>query len=64
MILDYERPVVIEGYGPARSTNTYATVSSGLAYDDPQTKEVYHLVINQAIHTPHLDHHLLCPMQC
>jgi hypothetical protein len=22
------------------------------------------LVINQAIHIPHLDHHLLCPMQC
>jgi hypothetical protein len=28
------------------------------------TGEVYHLVINQAIHMPHLDHHLLCPMQC
>ncbi len=23
-----------------------------------------HLIINQAIHIPHLDHHLLCPMQC
>jgi hypothetical protein len=22
------------------------------------------LIINQAIHIPHLDHHLLCPMQC
>jgi hypothetical protein len=21
-------------------------------------------VINQAVHIPHLDHHLLCPMQC
>jgi len=21
-------------------------------------------MINQAIHKPHLDHHLLCPMQC
>jgi hypothetical protein len=28
------------------------------------TGKVYHLVINQAIHIPHLDHHLLCPMQC
>jgi hypothetical protein len=27
------------------------------------TGEVYHIVINQAIHNPHLDHHLLCPMQ-
>ncbi len=25
---------------------------------------MYHLVINQAIHIPHLDHHLLCPIQC
>jgi hypothetical protein len=45
-------------------TKTYATVSRALAYDDPVTGEVYHLVINQAIHIPHLDHHLLCPMQC
>ncbi len=22
------------------------------------------MVINQAIHIPHLEHHLLCPMQC
>ncbi len=22
------------------------------------------MVINQTIHIPHLDHHLLCPMQC
>ncbi len=22
------------------------------------------MIINQAIHVPHLDHHLLCPMQC
>jgi hypothetical protein len=28
------------------------------------TCKVYHLVINQAIHIPHLHHHLLCPMQC
>ncbi len=35
-----------------------------VAYDHPQTGEVFHLVINQAIHIPHLDHHLLCPMQC
>ena len=35
-----------------------------VAYDHPQTGEVLHLVINQSIHIPHLDHHLLCPMQC
>ncbi len=28
------------------------------------TGKVYHLMIKQAIHIPHLDHHLLCPMRC
>jgi hypothetical protein len=64
ILLDYDRPVIVEGYDPSLSTKTYATVSRALAYDDPVTGEVYHLVINQAIHIPHLDHHLLCPMQC
>ncbi len=64
ILLDYDRPVIVEGYGPSLGTKTYATVSGALAYDDSVTGEVYHLVINQAIHIPHLDHHLLCPMQC
>lgn len=64
IFLDYDRPVIVEGYDPSLGTKTYATVSGALAYDDPLTGEVYHIVINQAIHIPHLDHHLLCPMQC
>jgi hypothetical protein len=64
IFLDYDRPVIVEGCDPALGTKTYPTVSGGLVYDDPQTGEVYHLVINQAIHILHLDHHLLCPMQC
>ncbi len=64
ILLDYNRPVIVKGYDPSLGTKTYATVSEVLAYDDPVTGEVYHLVINQAIHIPHLDHHLLCPMQC
>ena len=51
-------------YDPSLGTKIYATVSGALAYNDPQTGKVYHIVINQAIHIPHLDHHLLCPMQC
>jgi hypothetical protein len=64
ILLDYNRPVIVEGYDPSLGTKTYATVSGVLAYDDPVTGEVYHVVINQAIHIPHLNHHLLCPMQC
>jgi hypothetical protein len=64
ILLDYDRPVIVEGYDPSLGTKTYATISGALAYDGPVTSEAYHLVINQAIHIPHLDHHLLCPMQC
>jgi hypothetical protein len=64
IFLDYERPVVVKGCDLSLGTKTYSTVSGGLPYDDPTTGKVYHLVINQAIHIPHLDHHLLCPMQC
>jgi hypothetical protein len=68
ILLDYDRPVIVEGYDPFLGTKTYATVSRALAYDDLMTGKVYHLVINQvinqAIHIPQLDHHLLCPMQC
>jgi hypothetical protein len=39
-------------------------MSGVVAYDDPQIGRTLHLIINQAIHIPHLDHHLLCPMQC
>ncbi len=54
----------MEGYGPTLGTQCYDTVSGVVAYDHPQTGEVLHLVLNQAIHIPHLDHHLLCQMQC
>jgi hypothetical protein len=64
ILLDYDRPVIVEGYDHSLGTKTYATVSRALAYDDPVTGKVYHLVINQAIHIPHLGHHLLCPRQC
>ncbi len=64
ILLNYNRPVIFKGYDPSLGTKTYATVSGVLAYDDHVTGEVYHLLINQAIHIPHLSHHLLCPMQC
>ena len=48
----------------ALGTRVYQTVSGVVAHTDPLTGRTLHLVINQAIHIPHLDHHLLCPMQC
>jgi hypothetical protein len=64
IILDYIRPVSIVGYDESLRSKTYQTVSGVVAYDDSQTGRTLHLIINQAIHIPHLDHHLLCPMQC
>jgi hypothetical protein len=62
--LDYNIPVAIVGYDKALGTRIYQTVSGVVASTDPQTGTTLHLVINQAIHIPHLDHHLLCHMQC
>ena len=58
--LDYNRPVFMVGYDKALGTHEYSTVSGVVAYTDPLTGRTLHLVINQAIHIPHLDHHLLC----
>ncbi len=64
IILDYNRHVSVVGYDESLGSKSYKNVSGVVAYDDPQTGRTLHLIINQAIHIPHLDHHLLCPMQC
>jgi hypothetical protein len=64
IMLDYNQPVSIVGYDESLRSKTYQTVSGVVAYDDPQTGMMLHLIINWAIHIPHLDHHLFCPMQC
>ncbi len=38
ILLDYDRPVVVEGYDPSLGTKTYATVSGALPYDDPKPR--------------------------
>ncbi len=59
IILDYNRPVSVVGYDESLGIKTYQTVSGVVAYDDPQTGRTLQLIINQAIHIPFLDHHLL-----
>ncbi len=59
IILDYNQPVSIVGYDESLGSKTYQTVSGVVAYDDPQTVRMLPLIINLAIHIPHLDHHLL-----
>ena len=62
-ILDFNTPVRVQGYDPALGAREYQTISGGVVYVHPHTKVLYHLIFHQAIHMPHLDHHLLYPMQ-
>ena len=64
IIYDYDRPVEVTGFDPALGSHRYSTVSGVVKFTHPASGERFHLVIHQAIHTPHLLHHLLCPMQC
>ena len=64
IIFDYDRPVTVYGYDKNLGAQTFRTVSAVLGYVHPYSGDSYFLVIHQAIEIPHLDHHLLCPMQC
>jgi hypothetical protein len=44
--LYFNRPVVVRGNSPNLGTKTFATISRAVAYDDPYTGEVFHLVVN------------------
>ncbi len=46
IILDYQRPVSVVGYDKSLGSKTYQTVSGVIAYDDPQTGRMLHLIIN------------------
>ena len=64
VIYDFDQPVQVFGYDPGLGAQNFRTVSAVLGYTRPDTGQIYHLVVHQAIEIPHLDHHLLCPMQC
>ena len=53
------------GYDPSEGTvaKGLRTVAAALAYDDPRSGKTKIIMLNQAILIPHLDVHLLCPMQ-
>ena len=64
IIMDYNRPIMVQGFDPALGAIECKTVSGVVGYTQPGTGRRYHLVIHQALSIPVLDHHLLCPMQC
>lgn len=61
---DYDRPITVKGHDPkGLETNELRTASAAVAYDDPETGESQMIVINQAVHIPHLQHNLLSTFQ-
>jgi hypothetical protein len=64
ILQDYERPVRVHGYNDkVAEAKNCKTVSGAIAYDHPETGDVYMLVIHQAILIPSMKANLLCPMQ-
>jgi hypothetical protein len=63
IIQSYDQPVEVVRYDQQQGLQTFEMVSGILAFDHPWDGKIYHLVFEQAIHMPQLDHHLLCPMQ-
>ena len=64
VVHDFYRPVNVTIYYPEYGSKVCCTVTGVLAYNHPQTGKPYLFVINQAIHLDHLEHHLVCKMQC
>ena len=64
IIYDYERPVSVQAYDPLLGIRQYRTMSAVVGYKCLRSRTTYLLVVHQEIEIPHLDHHLLCPMQC
>jgi hypothetical protein len=63
-IFDHNRSVQVQSYDLSLGNRTFQTVRGVLDYQHQVTGTKYHLMVHQAIHVPHLDRHLFCPMQC
>ena len=64
VIQDFGRQVAVHGYDEdIGQVSNCRTVSAVVAYDHPETGDVYMLVLHQAILLPKMKSNLLCPMQ-
>ena len=63
VIRDWDRPVDVYGWNPKDGKRVCQTVTAVVSYVRPDNGQLVNLVIHQAIHCPHLDHHLLSPFQ-
>ena len=63
IVHDFGRPMKVSGYDKRQGTRTLSTVGGVIGYEDQTSGRRYMLQIDQALHLPHMEHNLLCPMQ-
>ena len=63
IVYDFNRSFNVQGYDPSLGSSDYSTVTGVHGYLHPHTGMTYHIVTHQGIIIPHLEHHLICPMQ-
>ena len=63
IVYDFNQPVNVQGYEPILGSSEYSTVTGMHGYLHHRMGMTYHIVTHQWISIPHLEHHLLYPMQ-
>ena len=64
VVHDHIRPLNVYSYNPKDGHRSVKTVDATVGYTDPQSGQMFILMINQAIFINSLENHLLCSMQC
>ena len=63
VIHDTEQLVSVEPFDKKLGSQQVKIVTAAVAYDCPDTRNVFVLFFHQALHIPNLQKHLLCPNQ-
>ena len=61
-VYNWNSPVNVSGWNTKDGDRLCQKILGTVAYDHPQSGQVYIFIFHQCIHVYHLDHHLLCPM--
>ena len=64
VIHDHNRPIKVYDYDPKDGCRSAKTVGATVGYQDPQSRQKFILMVNQAICIDGLENHLLCPLHC
>ena len=63
-VYDWNFPVNVSGWNPKDGEWLWQMISGEVAYDNPQSGQIYSFIFHKCINVNHLNHHVLCPMQC